>query len=86
MIVCKSESELAAMRVSGRMAAVILQRLAAAVVPGMTTRELDEMARALIRYGKRLTVAGNPRSRRVTSLWKTRVRSRRKSTHRKHPW
>ena len=49
MIVCKSESELAAMRVSGRMAAGILQRLAAAVVPGMTTRELDEMARALIR-------------------------------------
>lgn len=49
MIVCKSESELAAMRVSGRMAAGILQRLAAAIVPGMTTRELDELARELIR-------------------------------------
>ncbi|MEI8242473.1 MAG: type I methionyl aminopeptidase [bacterium] len=49
MIVCKTESELAAMRVSGRLAAGILQRLAAAVVPGMTTRELDELARELIR-------------------------------------
>ncbi|MFZ4394520.1 MAG: type I methionyl aminopeptidase [Kiritimatiellia bacterium] len=49
MIVCKTESELAAMRVSGRIAAGILQRLAAAVVPGMTTRELDELARELIR-------------------------------------
>lgn len=49
MIVCKTENELAAMRVSGRMAAGILQRLAAAVAPGLTTRELDELARALIR-------------------------------------
>ena len=37
------------MRVSGRLAAGVLQRLAAAVVPGMTTRELDELARELIR-------------------------------------
>ena len=49
MIVCKTESELAAMRASGQLAAGILQRLAAAVVPGMTTRELDELARELIR-------------------------------------
>jgi len=49
MIVCKTENELASMRVSGRLAATILQRLAAAVAPGMTTRELDELARELIR-------------------------------------
>ena len=49
MIVCKTESELAAMRVSGRLAATVLQRLAAAVVPGMTTQELDDLARELIR-------------------------------------
>ena len=49
MIACKTESELAAMRVSGKLAAGILQRLAAAVAPGMTTRELDELARELIR-------------------------------------
>jgi methionyl aminopeptidase len=49
MILCKTESELAAMRVSGRLAANILQRLAAAVLPGMSTRELDEVARELIR-------------------------------------
>ena len=49
MIICKTDSELAAMRVSGRLAAGVLQRLALAVVPGMTTRELDELARELIR-------------------------------------
>ena len=49
MIVCKNDSELAAMRVSGRIAARVLQRLAAAVAPGLTTRELDELARELIR-------------------------------------
>ena len=49
MIICKNETELACMRVSGRLAAEILQRLAFAVVPGMTTRELDELARELIR-------------------------------------
>ena len=49
MIACKNESELVAMRASGRLAASILQRLAAAVTPGMTTRELDELARELIR-------------------------------------
>jgi len=51
MIVCKTESELAAMRASGRLAAGILQRLATAVVPGMTTQELDGLARELIRAG-----------------------------------
>jgi len=49
MIACKSETDLAAMRISGRLAAEVLQRLAAAVTPGMTTRELDELARQLIR-------------------------------------
>jgi methionyl aminopeptidase len=49
MIACKTEPELAAMRASGRIAALILQRLAAAVIPGITTRDLDDLARELIR-------------------------------------
>jgi methionyl aminopeptidase len=49
MIMVKTDTELAAMRVSGRLAAGVLQRVAAAVVPGITTRELDELARELIR-------------------------------------
>lgn len=49
MIVGKTESELVAMRASGRLAAAVLQRLAAATAPGVTTGELDELARELIR-------------------------------------
>jgi methionyl aminopeptidase len=49
MIRPKTESELIAMRASGRLAAMVLQRLAAATLPGITTRDLDELARELIR-------------------------------------
>ncbi len=48
MIHLKTESELAAMRVSGRMVAQVLQRVARAVAPGVTTHELGEIAREMI--------------------------------------
>lgn len=49
MIPIKNEQELAAMRVSGRLAGEVLQRLAGAVSPGVTTGDLDDLARQLIR-------------------------------------
>lgn len=49
MIPIKTEVELAAMRASGRIAAMVLKQVAAAVVPGCTTGRLDELARSLIR-------------------------------------
>ncbi len=49
MIARKSESELAGMRTAGRMAAEVLQEVCAAVAPGVTTQELDEVAVAAIR-------------------------------------
>ena len=49
MIGVKTEAELAAMRVSGRLAAEVLQRLTRAVAPGVTTGELDELARQIMR-------------------------------------
>lgn len=49
MIGIKDDSELAAMRVSGRLAAEVLQALAAAITPGITTGDLDALARRLIR-------------------------------------
>lgn len=49
MIPIKNEQELAAMRVSGRLAGEVLQRLAGAVSPGATTGDLDDLARQLIR-------------------------------------
>ncbi|MBM4163605.1 MAG: type I methionyl aminopeptidase [Lentisphaerae bacterium] len=48
MITCKRGRELDAMRVSGRLAGEVLRQVAAAVVPGITTRELDALARQLI--------------------------------------
>lgn len=44
MIVIKNDAELQAMRESGRIAATIRDRLAAAVVPGMQTRDLGALA------------------------------------------
>ena len=49
MIVPKTADELAAMRVSGKLAAGVLARLAAAVAPGTTTGDLDALARELLR-------------------------------------
>jgi methionyl aminopeptidase len=49
MIPIKTEGELTAMRASGRVAAAVLAQVASAVAPGVTTGELDELARRLIR-------------------------------------
>jgi methionyl aminopeptidase len=49
MIAIKTDEEMTAMRASGRVAAGVLAKVAAAVVPGVTTGGLDELARTLIR-------------------------------------
>lgn len=48
-IVKKSEAELDAMRVSGRLTGQVLRQVAEAVVPGMTTGEIDDLTRELIK-------------------------------------
>ena len=48
MIKIKSEAELGRMRVSGRMAATVRDKVARAIKPGITTLELDEYAQELI--------------------------------------
>lgn len=48
MIVIKTPEDLARMRVSGRVAAEVLGELARRVAPGVTTRELDDLARELM--------------------------------------
>ena len=49
MIIVKSEADLAHMRESGRLAAAVRDRVAAAVSPGTTTQELSDYAGELIR-------------------------------------
>lgn len=49
MIVCKSESELELMREAGRIVAETHRLMAKAVQPGVTTRELDQIAEDFIR-------------------------------------
>jgi methionyl aminopeptidase len=48
-IVLKTEEEIARMRRAGQIVALALDRLAAAAVPGVATRELDRIAEATIR-------------------------------------
>lgn len=48
MIIVKTAEELDAMRASGRLAAQVLSSVARSVRPGVTTRELDELADRLI--------------------------------------
>lgn len=48
-IIVKSEQELALMRQAGRINASVLEALARAVRPGVTTRELDRIARDVLR-------------------------------------
>ena len=48
MIICKSPDELALMREAGRITAEILDEVSEAVRPGVTTQELDALARRLI--------------------------------------
>src|SRR5690606_13809420 len=49
MIICKSESELQYMREAGRIVAKTHRLMAEAVKPGITTRELDQIAEAFIK-------------------------------------
>jgi len=49
MITCKSERELMYMREAGKVAAEALAKLASAVRPGVTTKELDRLAEEYIR-------------------------------------
>ncbi len=49
MIILKSERDLAAMRPACRAAALVLDEVAAAIRPGMTTREIDRLAAERIR-------------------------------------
>lgn len=49
MIICKSESELRYMREAGRIVAETHRLMAQAVKPGITTRELDQIADTYIR-------------------------------------
>lgn len=49
MIVCKSPDEIAKMRAASRIVSDVLEQLRAAVEPGITTRELDELAEREIR-------------------------------------
>ena len=51
MIVCKSPSEIEKMRAANVLVAEVLGQLAAMVVPGVTTRELDIAAERLVREG-----------------------------------
>ncbi|NQW05434.1 MAG: type I methionyl aminopeptidase [Acidobacteria bacterium] len=51
MIVCRSAPEIERMRAANRLVAQILVALEGAVVPGMTTAELDTMAEGLVRDG-----------------------------------
>ncbi|MBQ9430057.1 MAG: type I methionyl aminopeptidase [Kiritimatiellae bacterium] len=48
-IILKNKAELDAMRVAGRLTGQVLKQVAEAVTPGMTTGELDELTRELIR-------------------------------------
>ena len=51
MIVCKSPSEIEKMRAANALVAGVLAELAAMVAPGVTTRDLDEVAERLVREG-----------------------------------
>ncbi len=54
MIILKNGREIDAMRAAGAVAAAVLHDVAAAVVPGITTRAIDEFAAARIKnYGAR---------------------------------
>lgn len=59
MIILKTERDLEAMRPACRLAAVVLDEVAAFVQPGVTTRQIDEFAAERIRqYGARSAFLG----------------------------
>jgi len=49
MAIVTQESEIAALRASGRIAAAVLKKVAATVKPGLTTANLDELAADLLK-------------------------------------
>lgn len=49
MIILKSKAELEVMREAGRIVALTHQELAKAIKPGVTTKQLDELAETFIR-------------------------------------
>jgi methionyl aminopeptidase len=49
MIICKSEAEISLMRIAGRIVADTHKLLAKAIQPGITTKELDQIAEDYIR-------------------------------------
>src|SRR3954469_3960844 len=49
MIILKSERDIEAMRVSGEVAAAVLEEVSAFIQPGVTTREIDEYAASRIK-------------------------------------
>ena len=51
MIVCRSAAEIAKMRAANQFVAGVLAELEAAVVPGVTTADLDRLAERLVRDG-----------------------------------
>ena len=51
MIVCRSEAEIERMRVANQLVADVLAALEAAVKPGVSTMDLDELAERLVREG-----------------------------------
>jgi methionyl aminopeptidase len=51
VIVCRSPEEIVRLRAANELVADILERLAAAVGPGVTTADLDAMAERLVREG-----------------------------------
>ena len=51
MIICRSSAEIARMRAANRLVASVLAELAAAVEPGVTTKDLDALAERLVREG-----------------------------------
>ena len=51
MIVCRSQAEIARMRVANQLVADVLAELEAAVAPSVTTADLDRLAERLVREG-----------------------------------
>src|SRR5690242_846752 len=49
MIICKSRAEIDIMREAGRVVALTHKELAKAIQPGITTKELDQIAESFIR-------------------------------------
>jgi len=63
VIVCRSAAELERMREAGRLVGEVLTELTAAVAPGVSTAELDEIAERRIRRPER-----RRRSRGITGI------------------